>query len=119
MTLPLELPDFAVGKERERRNEALGQKRDRACNPSLVRAPVRLIPRTFRNYPRYTQRNHRPHWSVSLEKAVLGTGGESHRPGQTTAETLSDEVTLDRAIKACLPSPRIESLLAWHGFINA
>jgi len=47
------------------------------------------------------------------------SGGESHRPGQTTAETLSDEVTLDRAIKACLSSPRLESLLAWHGLINA
>jgi hypothetical protein len=26
MTLPLELPDFAVGKERERRNEALAKR---------------------------------------------------------------------------------------------
>jgi hypothetical protein len=29
------------------------------------------------------------------------------------------EVTLDRAMKACLPSDRIESLLAWHDFTNA
>ena len=30
------------------------------------------------------------HLSASLEKSALGTGGESHRPGQTTAETFSE-----------------------------
>jgi hypothetical protein len=62
MTLPSELPGFAVWKASRGRKGARPNM-DRAprrhgvvCRPFKVRASVPSIPRTVLNYPRYTQR---------------------------------------------------------------